>query len=268
MNTQRIKVKLISFLGYKATAYVQAMRFVYLLKVQSRLEPELKIVQCFLKNGDTVVDVGANGADWTYGLHQCVRPGGFVYSFEADPYYAMATAIAIRLLRLSGVCLFPFGLSDREEEAPLRIVDPNGLRSSGLGYVDKQVSNSDAGIQMVRLKMLDSLSTEYPKLLNTTLIKCDVEGYELFVFRGANRVLTTARPIIVTEVGNYEKQGYTNRDVYEYFTAMNYLSYAMVGKCKLSQTDSMLNHKGCLSVNRILVPKERIPFIQKAVTID
>ncbi|MEZ5301318.1 MAG: hypothetical protein R3F11_11795 [Verrucomicrobiales bacterium] len=52
-----------------------------------------------------------NGADWTQQMHKRVAPKGKVHAFEADPYYAKATGMAIKLMRMDGVTLFPFGLS-------------------------------------------------------------------------------------------------------------------------------------------------------------
>jgi len=261
MNTQRIKSILIRILGERFTACIQALRFVYLLKHSKNPEPEIQLLPRLLNKGDTAVDVGANGASWTYYLHQNVGITGYVFAFEADPYYALATEMAIKFMRLKRVSLFHFGLSDKDEEVPLRVIDSNGLRVSGLGHVDKNADKNEQGVEIVQLKRLDSLIQEHSRILNTKLIKCDVEGYELFVLKGANQLLTKSRPFVILEVGHFGKQGYSARDVYNFFEERGYSAFAMVTNNELSPTDVMLEHEKALSDNRIMIPKEKIAIV-------
>ena len=265
MNTQRIKSALIRILGNKFTAYLQALRFVYLLGKYGNQDPEVRLIRRFLNKGDVAVDVGANGANWTYSLHKCVGKEGHVYAFEADPYYALATDIAIKIMRLRGVRLFSFGLSDTDEEVILRVSDSRDLRVSGQGYVDKNADRNEEGVEVIQLKKLDSLIQEHPQILNTALIKCDVEGYELFVFKGASEILAKARPFIILEVGHYERHGYSARDVYDFFEERGYSSYAMIGGDRLSATGAMLEHDKALSVNRVLIPKEKTNVVEDLI---
>ncbi len=261
MSTQRIKTILIKLLGARLMACVEAVAFIYLLRKAKYSDPETQLVSRFLKEGAVAVDVGANGADWTYCLHQHVGDQGCVYAFEADPYYALATGIAIKLMRLKGVHLFPFGLSDRDESVPLRVNNPAGLRFAGLGHIDKSADKNDSGVEVVQLKRLDSLVNEYPRIMDVALIKCDVEGYELFVFKGATRLLMKARPVVILEVGHFEKQGYSARDIYSFFQDKEYCAFALAGACTLVPTNESLEYDAALSVNRILIPKERLATV-------
>jgi FkbM family methyltransferase len=256
MNTQLIKSVLMQVLGSRSTAYVHALRFVYLLKQRRKDDPEMALLDRFLGEGDVAIDVGANGADWTYWLHEAVGSAGHVLAFEADPYYAQTTGIAIRMMKMKGVTLFPHGLSDREETVMLRVTDANGRRTAGLGSVDKNADKAGDRFEPVSLKRLDSLLDEFPELKKARLIKCDVEGYELPVFRGSAELLRESRPVVILEVGRFEEQGYTARDLHDFFAGFDYSAFAMVGGEKLAPTDKMLDHPDALSVNRILLPAE------------
>ncbi len=267
MNAQRIKTILIAVLGEKVTALVQGFRFAYINSRTPLPDPEVGLIPRFVTRGGVAVDVGANGANWTDALHRVVGDSGCVLAFEADPYYALATGHTIRILRMKGVRLFPFGLSDKNEEIPLRIMDASNQRVSGLGFIDRKASREDRNVTMVRLKTLDSLIPEHPELLRTSVLKCDVEGYELFVFRGAHQVLTKARPVVILEVGHFEQQGYSAQEIHSFFKEMNYESFAMTGG-GLMVTDSQLNHDMATSVNRVLIPLENLSTVHDILRPD
>lgn len=267
INAQLIKTTLIRILGERSTAFIQGLRFVYLLYTSRNIDPEIALLPKLLKKNDTAVDVGANGANWTYWLHRAVGRHGLVFAFEADPYYALATEFTVRFLRLKGVKLFPFGLSDSDEVVPLRLTDSHGLRLAGLSHIDRNADKDGGDVKLIRLRSLDSLTLENPRLLTTTLIKCDVEGYELFVFRGASKVLEQARPIVILETGNFESQGYSGKELKEFFARQDYDCYAMTGENTLERTDAAMEHDKALTVNRILFPREKLLEIKNGIRL-
>jgi len=267
MNTKLIKTRLIETIGEKPTAFLQALRFAYIIKIKSKIDPEISLLPRFLSKGDIAVDVGANSADWTYRLHTNVGKTGRVYAFEAEPYYALATSLAIRMLRMKGVRLFPYGLSDIDGHVALKVMGSNGLRLTGESRIDRNSKADDPGVKKIEVKRLDSLAKEIPELSKTRLIKCDVEGYELFVFKGATEVLTRSRPFVILETGNYESQGYTGEDMFNFFENLEYVPFAMVGKNNISKTDTSLNREGALSVNRVLIPSEQLDNIRRNISI-
>jgi len=262
MSLASLKPLLLRTLGPKATASIHGLRFVWLRWRHASPEPEFALLDQILAAGDVAVDVGANGADWTSELQQRVGDSGHVYAFEADPYYAIATERAIRFMRLRSVTLFPFGLSEKEEELPLRIRAESGERHSGLGSVDRSARTEDGAAEVVKLMPLDALAARHPRLLSTALIKCDVEGFELFVFRGAVRIIEAARPFVILETGRFDEQGYTAADLHEFFASRRYRAFAMTGPRRLEPTDSCLEHPGAVGKNRTLVPQEKLELVR------
>lgn len=261
MDTRKIKTRLLNVFGADFTAYVHAFRFIYLYKFRYLPDPEVFITSKVLKTGDVAIDVGANGGIWTHDLLKSVGASGRVFAFEADPYYALATSLFFRMMRWKNITLFGFGLSDKEEKVPLRIVESDGIRATGGSFIDKNADRKDKDVAVVQLKTLDSLLEEYPLLLRVAVIKCDVEGFELFVFQGATETIRKARPFIVLEVGHYDKHGYTNEILFGLFKEMNYQAFAMVGEKTLAPIGDDLHHPKALSVNRVLVPSEKLDVI-------
>ena len=250
-------------------AYVQAIRFVYLIKFRKhgkKIDPEFDLLSVFLRDGDVAVDVGSNGADWTYQLNRRVGKTGNVFAFEVDPYYSVATSLAIQFMGLKGVKCFSFGLSDKQEIVQLEIIDNVGNRYSGESRINKKINFKNKKISRVELRTSDSLVADYPELMRSKLIKCDVEGYELFVFKGAQKILSVARPIVIMEVGACKSQGYTSKDLFQFFKIRGYLPYGLVVNKKLHITDEQLQLVNAISVNRVIVPIEKMTLIDPYIT--
>lgn len=265
MNLQRIKTWLLNLLGETPTAYLQALRFVMIARSDALRDPETALLSHFLKENDLALDIGANGANWTYYLQQAVGKKGRVFAFEADPYYARATALAIRWMGLKGTTLFSFGLSDQNEQVALRIKDASGERMSGLSHIDKTNQAPNEAVQSIQLKVLDEMIAEYPALSETKLIKCDVEGYEFFVLRGAKILLQTAQPILIFEIGNFEMQGYTKADLNLFLKDLHYDIFALTAAQKLIEVPESLVHPEAMSVNRIAIPEKQVNLLDPAL---
>ena len=228
--TARIKQILRFALGDRIFTWMHALRFCWLVLSAKAQEAEMALIPRFVREGDIVVDIGANGANWTSALSQQIGSTGHVYAFEADPYYAEVTGKAIFLLRLKNVTFSPFGLSDIQEITNLLVRTSDGERVSGRGRVVRSADVRD--IQKgrtveVKLERLDDIATLHPGLLSARLIKCDVEGFELMVFQGSLNVLTTARPIVITEVGHARLHGYDNDELFRFFSELKYGCYAL-----------------------------------------
>ncbi len=256
----RIKTLTRRVLGDRVASYIQAFRIVYTLKQGTFLEPEIEFVRRLLSPGDVIVDVGACGGNWTFPLHDLLGPEGHVFAFEPYSFCARATQIAFSILRLNNVTLFPFGLADRDATAALRLTDRAGSDLlSGNQYIDLDATVDDSGVVGVKLRTLDSLVQEFPRLAKAVLIKCDVEGFELPVFRGAASLLKSARPVVVLEIGEYEKHGYEAADVHRFFSALDYAPFAWLKDGSLGATDGRLEHTAHMSGgNRVLIPREKL----------
>lgn len=228
--TGKVKKAIRWSLGDRVATWLHALRFYWLASDARRQEAEMSLLPCFVQEGDVAVDIGANGADWTLALSRQVGPTGHVYAFEADPYYAECTAKTISLFRLRNVTFFPFGLSDIQETANLCVQIPGGERLSGTIHVVRKRDTpytQRRGSIRVKLERLDDVAIAYPDLLSARLIKCDVEGFELMVFRGSLNVFTKARPFVITEVGHAQLHGYEDQDLLHFFSELKYGCYVL-----------------------------------------
>ncbi|AXC11515.1 methyltransferase, FkbM family domain protein [Acidisarcina polymorpha] len=158
-------------------------------------EPEeMRAVLQLARVCNTIFDIGANVGLYSIALGQRF-PSSKVMAFEPVPDTYRELCRNLTLNSISNVTTFNVGLSDRCWDAPF--------------FFDPTVSGAASGAP---------LGSEYPVTESLTcpvetldsfvertgvapdFIKCDVEGGELAVFRGATQLLERSKPIVFTEM--------------------------------------------------------------------
>ena len=63
------------------------------------------------------------------------------------------------------------------------------------------------------------------------LLKCDIEGADLFAMRGARGLLEKHRPLVVIEIDSWYLQGFglSVKDITDFFAGLGYRSYRYDG---------------------------------------
>lgn len=145
-----------------------------------------------VREGDTVVDVGANVGFITSLLAKAVGKTGHVLAFEPHPeLYSRLRANIDRFDdgRSGRVTAEPVALSDSEGEDFLVFDSESFARNSGTaGLRDTGFARGKESV-MVRTGKLDTFIIGK----TVTLLKLDVEGAELRVLHGAERALAERR---------------------------------------------------------------------------
>lgn len=177
---------------------------------------DIQSVLKLLPNNAVVIDVGANFGVYSV-LIASILGDSQVHSFEPVPQTA-------ELLRLNAV----------RNQVDSRIVINNvavGSESGSLPITTDRYAgnylltqnNYDGHRQEVPVIRLDDYVSE-KGLQHIDFIKCDVEGAELLVMKGATKVLTVMRPIIMLEIAEEwtVRFGYIARDLKNYMFSMGY----------------------------------------------
>jgi FkbM family methyltransferase len=157
-------------------------------------EPD--VLECLLANlqpGATYVDVGANVGDQVLPIARHIGPEGRVLAIEASAQVFTYLCDNCKMNRLKNVMCINAAACETEGEV---LFYPAPADHSGMGALAAQF---DATPVSVRGAQLDKLLAE-AKVDHVDVIKLDVEGFELKVFRGAQALLTNARsPLILFE---------------------------------------------------------------------
>jgi len=207
----------------------QACMMAWDIRTRSWYEPEIDVLRYAVRPGEQVLDVGANFGIYTYYLSRLVGANGRVYAFEPIPWTRSVFKVVARLLRIRNAQLVPLGCGDCEETVMFRIPrQPAGAVSAGLAYLarrDSQPSRAEEALEVeARMTPLDSF---FPSRGDFSFLKCDVEGAELLVFKGAVKIIESSHPTVLAEVvpRRLEALAGSARELVEFFRARDYSRY-------------------------------------------
>ncbi len=165
-------------------------------KFRSRIEPdEVAWLLRTLKPGDTAIDVGAYKGSFAYWMARAVGPTGSVHAFEPQPGLAAGIASALRWGRLRWAHAHAIGVSDHEGEMTLH-AETRG-RSAVASFVPGVLAGRTREFR-VPVTTIDRFVRDRA-IPRVALLKCDAEGHELEVFRGARETLARDRPALLFE---------------------------------------------------------------------
>ncbi|MGI8917999.1 MAG: FkbM family methyltransferase [Pyrinomonadaceae bacterium] len=171
------------------------------------------VMRGFVKPGSVAFDIGANMGVHTMLLSSLVGTEGLVVAFE--PNVELLPTLRRTIAGVSNTKLYEVALSDRAAKSTLFVPDdhsmasladwttdrPAGLLSRVLGFGQTHT------LTCQQITMDDLMKQE--NLPQPDFIKCDVEGAELIVFRGAHNVLNRHdAPVILFEAGVESTRGF------------------------------------------------------------
>ena len=214
--------------------WVQPLSALYhsLFRTGDMREQGLGLACELIADGDVVFDVGAHIGKFTAIAAQRVGQTGRVVSFEPVGWSRAVLARMVRLRGLRQVQIVAAGVSDHSGTGVMRVpLRADGRPEFMLSYVSGaqakgEAANDVANEEHVALITLDEYCDQH-ELKQVDFIKCDTEGHESEVFRGAVRLLERARPTIYCEISaKYEaRAGSKPDDLFSVLGARGYLAF-------------------------------------------
>ena len=178
-----------------------------------RWAPEIDSLPKFVHAGDTVIDVGANHGLYAYHLSRLVGPSGTVHAFEPLPPNLQILRHTIKTHKLQNVILHAQGCGDENAQAGFCVPMEGSVPQ--LACARQGTDGQKYKCDIVRLD--DVIHTKI------SLLKIDVEGAELFVLRGAARILRESRPAILFEADEHTVQfRYEQQRVFDFLKTFGY----------------------------------------------
>lgn len=217
---------LIRIMGEKGQVWLETLSVINKLKPGKSYEKELELLNMFLKEGDTCIDVGANIGIWSYHMSKAVGNSGKVFAIEPMPLSYKILNNVISKKKLNNVESYKIAFGEKEENVSMNIEqDKYGMKSLSTAHISKN-SLSQGSELTVPVKTLDKFISSN-NINNIKLIKCDIEGAELPFIKGGMNVFKNDKPILICEIQatNAAKFGYSPKDVFDLLDSFSYQAY-------------------------------------------
>jgi len=207
-----------------------------LLKRVKGLGFEEEIYEAVIRPGDVIFDIGAYVGGVSLFTARLSKPKGQVIAFEPvwSSYIQLCRNIQSDIFGKSLIVPVPFGVAETEKTALVQVPINDGgascattaSREAWSEYKKKKTAFTSVNCSFVSI---DGFLKE-KNVAGPNFIKIDVEGGELFVFRGASRMFESGnRPLMFIEVfAPLERTfGYTPWDVLSLLKSYGYRFFFM-----------------------------------------
>jgi FkbM family methyltransferase len=217
----------------------------------------------FVQPGHHVIDAGANAGMHLFPLAQIVGKTGSVTAFEPNP--ELVAKLRQRAENAAQIHIHERALSDKEGMAEFVIY----LGNSGLSHLSHSgsVHPEAKGLKSRRVSVETVRLDSYLKD-PIAFIKSDLEGADFLGLRGAERILTECRPLIIAENGRAaaaQRFQFTTEDYFGYVAKVGYRIFDVHGMPLTPQSWSSDN----VGWEAIFIPEEAeytatiLTFVQK-----
>jgi len=196
-----------------------------------------------LKEGDIVLDIGANIGYYSVLISKIIGKTGFIYAFEPTKHFCTILKNNLDENKINNVEIFEYGLSNKNQELEIFIGPSSATLHEPEGYEVIE------GKEKIKLTTLDEFVKD-KNLNRIDFIKIDVDGHEPLFFEGAWSSLDKFSPIILCEISHlhYFTAGFTAWDFYREVRKHNYHIYHE-DKLEIMDTENMFLRK-CANFDR------------------
>jgi FkbM family methyltransferase len=184
------------------------------LKSGKPWEPHFKtVVQHLVKEGDTVLDCGANFGYNSVIMGKQIGPTGKLFAFEPQRIIHQQLCGNMILNNIYNTNVYNIALGNEKGITRMNPV-PYDLDWVNIG--DTSIGN---GGDVVEIDSLDNYWLDEPDF-----IKIDVQGYELFTLQGAENTIKKSLPDIFIEVEEHQlaKFDVTKDQLFDYIRSFGY----------------------------------------------
>lgn len=219
-----IRSLLLKVLGYQS--YLSWVSDIYIRLIKGGMlkdkYPELFHLQKLIKPGYTCVDIGANVGYYSVFLSKYAGASGRVYSIEPVPLFAKVFLKNTYKHGLQNITLYQTALGAENKKITMGTPTINGVFRHGLTKVLSDDNKDADNMQTYEtdMRIPDELFAPIEKI---DFIKCDVEGYEIYLFPHLINTLKKHFPIIQIEISGEENR----QKMFDILTPLGYQIYKL-----------------------------------------
>jgi FkbM family methyltransferase len=182
----------------------------------------------FIEENTIIIDVGANiGFESLYFARK--YPNNLVYGYEptAIPYECLRKSKAIN--NLENLNIFKLGVGEKNDQVEIHAAT-KGTYNKGLASIDSNFDLDDT-FEKETIDII-TLDDHVKENLRVSLIKIDVQGYEIKVLEGAVNLIEKDKPVIIYEhfEGYYSDPLELRNKIENLFSSLGYELYLIRSK--------------------------------------
>jgi len=223
-----IRNLLLKLLGFKG--YLQFVSFIYIRIINfgflKNKYPELFFLKKIIKPGFVCIDIGANVGYYSHFLVKLAGKNGELYAVEPIPTFGKIWKKNVQQNICNKTELLPFALGSENSTVKMGTPVVRGVIHHGMTHIVSNNENNIAQTFEVPMRIPDELFSELTKV---DFIKCDVEGYEQFVFANLKNTLTKYKPLVQSELSGAENRKF----VISLFEELGYKTCLLKNSCEL-----------------------------------
>ncbi|MCK4829007.1 FkbM family methyltransferase, partial [bacterium] len=194
-KSNSLKSYLIKFPNLKVYLNLEDQRFLAVGNELTRGEID-KILSLFISEEDTFVDVGANQGSYSLIATKILGESGSIVSIEPQPQLA---ANIKKSLEINSICKFEVHqMAVGDTDGTLDLIIPRS--SSGAAGLYREHSGIDGCTKLkVPVRRFDD-SIDWKNFSGSVFVKLDIEGAELAFLKGAQKMMSTHKPLLFMEI--------------------------------------------------------------------
>ena len=155
----------------------------------------------FIKEGDLVIDIGANIGDTTVPMGLAAGKDGLTIGFDPNPYlFRILEQNAALNQEKTNVVVFPYAISQQDETYYFASSEASFANGGISPTQDSRHGKFVHPDKVKGVRLSEFLQKEYKDRLNKfSFIKIDTEGYDKEILKSISDLITSYKPVIVAE---------------------------------------------------------------------
>jgi FkbM family methyltransferase len=219
---KKIRAILLTVLGFERYLSLVSDAYIRLVKLGffKKKYPELFYLKEIIKPGFVCVDLGANVGYYSTFLSQYSQKTGHVHAIEPVELFANIFKINTKEFALDNITLYQTALGSENKKIKMGTPMIDGVFRHGL---TKVITNDEADNMHsydVNMCIPDEL---FSFLTRFDFLKCDVEGYEVFIMPHFMKTIGKFKPLIQMEISTLENR----RQMFDLFLPLGYSVYKL-----------------------------------------
>ncbi len=207
-------------------------------------------IKNLIKNGDHVIDIGANLGYYSRLFARLVGPEGKVISVE--PVTLFRKVLKINTSAFKNATIIPYALGE-EDDLAIKMGIPKSNKYLRHGLTRVLGKDEKEPLEFTFIEKMFKPSTLFGNISRCDYIKCDVEGYEIHIIPQLEFLLKPFKPIIQIEI-----EAGNRKPITEFLSSLSYCSFYLKDELLYLQTENEENGDGDL----FFVPTNKLKLVE------